>query len=667
MQHILANLNQQQRIAVKECTHPLLVIAGAGSGKTKVITTKICYLISELKINPNNIVAITFTNKSAKEMAERVTTMLNDLHLSSRGLTISTFHSLGLKILREEAQLLGYKKNFSILDSYDAAKIINDIINSTDKNTVKATQSKISLCKNQSLTPEKLVQNASNDEELVFARVYQTYQDTLKTYHCVDFDDLINLPVELLTKHPEIHHKYKQKIKYLLVDEYQDTNMCQYQLIRLLVGDSGRFTTVGDDDQSIYAWRGANSENLNILQQDFPHLQVVKLEQNYRSTITILKAANNLIKHNPKVFDKKLWSDYGMGNSIKINSYSSDEAEADAIARKIMIQTTSSNTKYSEFAVLYRGNHQSKIIEQALRNYKIPYQVSGGQSFFEKPEIKDICSYLRLLANEDDDVAFVRAITTPKKGIGATTMDKLSHYAGNRHISLFEAMFEHGFADICPENTLDELLNFGSFINNFQYRMEREDAGVLINELVNAIRYENYLYEQDDVKVAEKKWANVLNLAEWITNQALKKEKKLAEIIQTISLISILEGKDKDDIDAVKLITIHASKGLEYPHVFIISCEEGIIPHTESINNDQVEEERRLMYVAITRAKYQLDISYCNMRKKNGVNETREKSRFLNEIGNENIIDESLTKTLKIKDNQELKDRLEAIKSLLNN
>lgn len=661
MSNLISKLNNIQQEAVKYVDGPLLVIAGAGSGKTRVITTKIAYLINNCNYLAKHITAITFTNKAAKEMLERTASLTKGTN--TQGLTITTFHSLGLKILKQEASHLGYKTNFSILDSYDSGKIISDIVKSTDKSIVRALQSQISLWKNSFISPAAILAGASDDIELQNGQIFQQYQDTLKTYHAVDFDDLIKLPIELFETNLEVLYKWQQRIHYLLIDEYQDTNMCQYKLVKLLTARSNRFTAVGDDDQSIYAWRGANIENLNNLQKDFAALKVIKLEQNYRSTTTILAAANNLINNNPKLFTKKLWSEFGGGEVIKLVSCKNEEGEADTVVRKIMLHQLQFGSKFSDYAILYRGNYQARVLEQSLRNYQLPYIVSGGQSFFDRAEIKDITSYLRLLVNDDDDTAFIRSVTTPKRGIGQATIEKLANYAKVRQISLFAAIFEEGFASVCNSTQLQDLRDFGGFINNLQFRMDRDSALDILMDLVCGIKYEEYLYEQETAKLAEKKWSNVMNLVEWIGKKSA--EKKLAEIIQLIMLINLLDERNSESIDAITLSTLHAAKGLEYPYVYLIGCEEGILPHQESINGDMLEEERRLMYVGITRAQKELTLSYCQERRAAGETRLVERSRFLDELGEENIEDMLKRQQSKISDNQELRDKLEHLQKFL--
>ncbi len=627
-----ALLNPPQREAIHYLDGPLLVLAGAGSGKTRVITFKIAHLIREGGISARNIAAITFTNKAAREMMERAAKLLSSEEI--RGLTVSTFHSLGMQILRQEAPHLGYKPQFSILDAYDAGKIISDILKSTAKDEVRRVQSQISLWKNDFKTPDQVLLDASNEWESVCARTYLSYQATLAAYQAVDFDDLIRLPVELFERFPEVLNKWQNKLRYLLLDEYQDTNTCQYRLVKLLTGVRGMFTAVGDDDQSIYAWRGANMENLRLLQQDFPKLKIIKLEQNYRSTVRILRAANSVIANNPKLFEKQLWSELGLGEPIHVVQCKDEEHEAETVVQRLLAHKFECRTDFKDYAILYRGNYQARIFEQALRTHKVPYQMAGGQSFFDKPEIKDVLSYMRLVTNPDDDPAFIRALTTPKRGVGAVTLEKLGAWAGQRQVSLFAAAHETGFQSQVQAAQLEPLTQFCAFIDALKMRALREGAGALILEMLGAIGYEAWLYDSEDSpRAAENKWKNVLELAAWLTRKGDEDNKNLIELTQTIALITMLEGRDEGEVDAVKMSTLHASKGLEYPHVFLVGCEEGILPHSESVDNGMVEEERRLMYVGITRAQRSLTLSYCVKRKRAGEWQFVDPSRFISEIG----------------------------------
>ena len=645
----LSQLNQPQREAVKYLDGPLLVLAGAGSGKTRVITQKISYLIDEAGYNPKEIAAITFTNKASREMQERVSKLMQGKN--TKGLTVTTFHSLGLQMLRQEAALLGYKPQFSILDSSDSFKIIADILATTDKQLLKKTQYQISHWKNSFINPDQAkalsFEKTGPDEDLTHtaAKVYQLYQQTLKAYQAVDFDDLIKLPVELFEQHETALNKWQGKLQYLLVDEYQDTNACQYKLVKMLTGIRGQFTAVGDDDQAIYGWRGADVENLRQLTEDFSKLKIIKLEQNYRSTVRILRAANTVIANNPKLFEKKLWSELGTGDLIQVSAQQSEESEAESVLMKLQAHKFEHRTKFMDYAILYRGNHQARVFEQQLRNQKIPYTISGGQSFFDKAEIKDLVSYLRLIANEDDDPAFIRAATTPKKGIGNTTLERLGEYASAHKISLFAAAFEQTFQAEVGAKQLDDLLTFCQYIQKIQARAVRDPAGEVLNDLLNSIQYEAFLYDSEEPRAAENKWANVLEFIGWLTKKGESSTefgnesdgKNLLELTQMVSLMSMLEGREDGEPDAVKLSTLHAAKGLEFGHVFLVGVEEGILPHRESIDNDQIEEERRLMYVGITRAQKSLNISWCKKRKRAGEMQQCEPSRFIAELPKDDV------------------------------
>ncbi|HOY70976.1 MAG TPA: UvrD-helicase domain-containing protein [Methylotenera sp.] len=645
---MLNSLNAPQREAVKYLDGPLLVLAGAGSGKTRVITQKISYLINEADYQPKEIAAITFTNKAALEMRERVTKLMQGKNL--KGLTIATFHSLGLQILRQEAALLGYKPQFSILDASDSYKILSDVLATTDKQLLRKTQWQISNWKNGFVNPDQAKATANEELTHAAAKVYQIYQQTLKAYQAVDFDDLIKLPVELFDTHEDALNRWQRKLQYLLIDEYQDTNACQYKLVKMLTGVRGQFTAVGDDDQAIYGWRGADVENLRQLTEDFSKLKVIKLEQNYRSTVRILRAANQVISNNPKLFEKKLWSELGTGDLMQITACMSEEHEAESVLMKLQAHKFEHRTQFKDYAILYRGNHQARIFEKELRKNNIPYTISGGQSFFDKAEIKDLVSYLRLIANEDDDPAFIRAATTPKKGIGNTTLERLGEYASAHKISLFAAAFESEFQSEIGHKQCDDLLNFCQYINKLQDRAVSDIAGEVLNDLLTAIQYESYLYDIEEPRAAEAKWSNVLDFVGWLTKKgeastefgAETEGKNLLELTQMVSLMSMLEGQEEGEPDAVKLSTLHAAKGLEFGHVFLIGVEEGILPHRESVDlatsdPTKIEEERRLMYVGITRAQKSLNISWCKKRKRAGEMEMCEPSRFIGEIPKEDV------------------------------
>jgi ATP-dependent DNA helicase Rep len=625
-----AQLNPQQREAVKYLDGPLLVLAGAGSGKTRVITRKIAYLVAECGFDPRTIAAITFTNKAAREMRERVGELLEGKQ--GKGLTVSTFHSLGLSILRHEAKHLGYKPKFSLLDAADAQGILADIIKATDKAGLRRAGAVISNWKNALLNPDAALAAAEDEEDRQLAIAYKGYQATLKAYQAMDFDDLIRLPVQLFQAEPEVLSRWQNKLRYLLVDEYQDTNGAQYALMKLLAGPSGHFTAVGDDDQAIYAWRGADIENLRRLSQDYPRLKVIPLTQNYRSSQRILGAANSVIKNNSRLHDKRLWSELGHGDPIEVVRCKDDQQEAETIAVRITAHKFQNRARFSDYAVLYRGNHQARVIEEAMRSAKIPYVLSGGQSFFDRSEIKDLIAYLRLLSNQDDDPAFIRAVTTPRRGIGPATLERLGQYSAERHISLFEALYEEGFQPRIAPKQMEPLTEFGDFINRLAFRAGKEAAGPLLEELLAAIHYEAWLYDNEDDRSARTKWQNVRDFVDWLAKKGEEDEKSLIDLTQTVALMNLLEGREEANPDAVRLSTLHAAKGLEFPHVFLAGVEEEVLPHRECLEDARLEEERRLMYVGITRAQRSLTITWCGKRKRAGEWAECEPSRFLAEL-----------------------------------
>lgn len=639
-------LNTPQRNAVNYMDGPCLVLAGAGSGKTRVITQKIVNLIELHGYDPKHIAALTFTNKAALEMQERIAKLLAEPR-QARQLTVSTFHSLGVKILRQEAQALGLKDRFSIMDSDDCFSLVQDLAITTDKQLIRRIQTAMSLWKNGLVDPEVALQQAQDEDEAIAARVYRSYVATLSAYQAVDFDDLIRLPVELFRSNEQVRDKWQRRLRYLLVDEYQDTNTCQYELVKLLVTGVGKkpmFTAVGDDDQAIYAWRGATIENLTTLQVDFPNLEIIKLEQNYRSSTRILQAANSVIGNNPKLFEKSLWSEHGLGDPVKVLGMQDDEQEAEQVAIMISAHRFERQAKYSDYAILYRGNHQARVIEQALRRERIPYTISGGQSFFDRAEIKDIIAYLRLIANEDDDPAFIRAITTPKRGVGLATLEVLGEFAGQWQCSLFAAVFKGGIEAKLPDKQLRPLRNFCTFINQVEAHAHREShASELLDDLMKEINYEGYLYDSFEDRAAQNKWQNVLDFTQWLKTKGSggkdgnDDHRSLLDLTQMVALMTMMEGKDEEP-DAVRMSTLHASKGLEYPHVFLVGVEEGILPHKGDPDAPvetyaaRIEEERRLMYVGITRAQRSLHITWCKKRKRAGVQVHCDPSRFIKEM-----------------------------------
>nr|WP_286198301.1 DNA helicase Rep [Salinisphaera sp. G21_0] len=637
-------LNDRQAEAVKYIDTPLLVLAGAGSGKTSVITTKIAYLIQQCGISAKNIVAVTFTNKAAREMKERVGKLVKGK--ASSGLTVSTFHNLGLNIIRREYQVLGYKPGFSIFDQQDARSLITDLMQrdaSADDNGVDQIQHCISNWKNDLITPAQALQIARQPWEQTAAIVYEHYNRMLKAYNSVDFDDLIMKPVELFRHYPEVLQRWQDKVHYMLVDEYQDTNGAQYELVRRLVGDRRKLTVVGDDDQSIYAWRGAKPENLAQLKEDYPSLKVIKLEQNYRSTSRILKAANTLIANNPHVFEKTLWSEMGVGDEIRVIKCRNDEMECERIATEIIAHKLRHDNSYKDYAVLYRGNFQSRLLELKLQHHGIPYHINGGTSFFARAEVKDIMAYLRLLINQDDDNAFLRVVNTPKREIGPSTLEKLGNYANKHRISMYKACEEAALAEDLAPQYVDRLRRFTGWMDDVSRRLQTsEDPMQVVREMIADSDYENWLMQHSSTPAqAEKRMANVWFLVDAL-QQTLERgdeDRTVADAIARLILRDMLErNEEEEDADRVQLLTLHASKGLEYPHVFMMGMEEELLPHRTSIEEDNIEEERRLTYVGITRARKSLTMTLAGQRKQFGEIIDTLPSRFLDELPQEDLV-----------------------------
>ncbi|EGR0659220.1 DNA helicase Rep [Vibrio cholerae] len=638
-------LNPRQDEAVKYVSGPCLVLAGAGSGKTRVITNKIAYLVQQCGYKARNIAAVTFTNKAAREMKERVAQTLGKGE--SRGLMVSTFHTLGLNIIRREFKALGLKAGFSLFDDQDQLALLKELTEKQldgDKDLLRLLLSTISNWKNDMLTPPQAKAMAKGEQQLLFAHCFELYQKQMQSYNALDFDDLILLPVLLLRSNEEVRQRWQNRIRYLLVDEYQDTNTSQYELVKLLVGERGRLTVVGDDDQSIYSWRGAKPQNLVLLGEDFPSLKLIKLEQNYRSTSRILRAANILIANNPHVYQKALFSELAEGEKLKVILANNEDHEAERVTAEIIAHKFLNRTEYRDYAILYRGNHQSRLIEKSLTQNRVPYKLSGGTSFFARAEIKDIMAYLRVLVNPDDDNAFLRIVNTPKREIGPATLEKLGSYANMRGKSLFTASFELGLEQHLSGRGLENLRRFTEWLVAIADNAERGNTVEAVRALVRDIRYEDWLYETSaSPKAAEMRMKNVSDLYSWIVadlegDNPDQQEKTLKEVVQRLTLRDMMErGEENDDSDAVQLMTLHASKGLEFPYVYLIGAEEGILPHQTSIDEENVEEERRLMYVGITRAQRELTFIVCKERRQFGELIKPSQSRFLDELPQDDI------------------------------
>jgi ATP-dependent DNA helicase Rep len=675
-------LNLAQQEAVNYLHGPCLVLAGAGSGKTRVITHKIGRLIQS-GMPPQRIAAITFTNKAAAEMRERAKGLIGR---AAKDVLVCTFHALGVRLLRQDGAALGLKPNFSILDTDDVTSILKDAGGTTDAATARQWQWTISGWKSAGLNSEQALALAATEEDRVTAIVMGRFEERLTAYQSVDFDDLISLPLKLLQNHPEVRQKWQGLMGHVLVDEYQDTNATQYEMLKLLVGGNAakeaRFTAVGDDDQSIYGWRGATLDNLKKLPVDFPTLKVIKLEQNYRSTSAILRAANNVIGPNPKLFPKNLWSDLGEGEPVRVVDADNEEHEAERAVARIqslrvegnLAQAGAQYKAFKDFAVLYRANHQAKPFEKALRKAGIPYKVSGGQSFFDRAEIRDLCAWFRLWSNNDDDPAFLRAVTTPKRGIGHQTLGALGIFAGQYKLSLFEALFSPSLPSVLATKAVGSLHEFGRYINDLQFRARHtegaEKARTFMTDWLKEIDYEKHLTDgEESEKVAAAKWGNVLEFCDWMAQRCggqiddaagvtAKEVKSLLEVAQTIALLSTISDREKDQ-DVVTLSTLHASKGLEWPHVMLVGVTEGMLPFKLGDNPDdtstqqddvalRLQEERRLMYVGITRAQRSLAVSWTRRRKKGREMVAVLPSRFIAEMGlNQNTVKEDPREKLK--------------------
>ncbi|USI28829.1 DNA helicase Rep [Alteromonas macleodii] len=632
-------LNEAQESAVTFVSGPCLVLAGAGSGKTRVITNKIAHLVRNCDMPARYIAAVTFTNKAAREMKERVAQTLGKPE--ARGLKVSTFHTMGLTIIKAHVKDLGLKPGFSLFDDKDSFALLNDLTSDTldgDKDQLQLLQSCISNWKNDLILPDALLKSATSTGEREFAEAYKRYQDNLKAYNALDFDDLILLPTLLLKSSEAIRAKWQSKIRYLLVDEYQDTNTSQYELVKLLVGERARFTVVGDDDQSIYSWRGAKPQNLHLLQQDFPRLNVIKLQQNYRSSGRILHCANILIQNNPHLFDKTLFSELQYGEPLKVIEAKNEEHEGERVVAELLAHKFMNRTQFKDYAILYRGNHQSRIFEKLLMSNRIPYKISGGMSFFGRAEVKDIMAYLRLLVNQDDDNALLRIINTPGRGIGRATLEKLGNFANSLGVSMFEAATHPNLNSVLPDKAFHSVSTFARWVVELSDNAERGNTADAVRTMIRTMGYEEWLYETSaSPKAAEMAMANVSTLFGWVNDMLegndLDQPMTLTEVVNRLILRDIMErGEDDGEGDQVQLMTLHASKGLEFPIVFLVGMEEGLLPHQSSIDEDNVEEERRLAYVGITRAQRELIFSLAKERRQFGEVINPEPSRFLFEL-----------------------------------
>ncbi len=643
-------LNPSQQHAVEFVTGPCLVLAGAGSGKTRVITNKIAHLIRQCGYQARHIAAVTFTNKASREMKERVAQTLG--RQEARGLTIATFHTLGLEIIKREYKALGMKAKFSLFDEHDQQALLKDLTGQWlegDKDLLKQLASTISNWKNDLLDPGQAAALARSERDKLFAHCYELYDAHLRACNVLDFDDLILRPTLLLQRDADARERWQNRLRYLLVDEYQDTNTSQYELVKMLVGSRARFTVVGDDDQSIYSWRGARPQNLELLQKDFPALQVIKLEQNYRSTERILKAANILIANNPHLFEKRLFSQLGYGEALKVVTANNEDHEAERVVGELIAHHFIHKTRYRDYAILYRGNHQSRLFEKMLMQNRIPYRISGGTSFFARPEIKDLLCYLRVLTNQDDDSAFLRVVNTPRREIGSATLQKLGEWATARNKGLFAASFDLGLSQTLNGRGLESLQRFTYWMAEIA-RLAEGDPVQAVRDLIHGMEYESWLYETSpSPKAAEMRMKNVNQLFSWMTDMLvgsdLDEPMTLDQVVTRFTLREMMErGENDEELDQVQLMTLHASKGLEFPYVFLVGMEEGLLPHQSSIDENNIEEERRLAYVGITRAQKELTFTLCRERRQYGETIRPEPSRFLLELPQDDLAWETVRK-----------------------
>lgn len=638
---LLKGLNKEQRAAVKHTEGPLLIMAGAGSGKTRVLTHRIAYLMEEKRIPPRNILAITFTNKAAREMKDRVRQLIGP---DSEQMWVSTFHSMCVRILRRDIDRIGYNRNFSILDSSDQLTVIKQVLKDLNIDSKKfeprALQGRISTAKNELITPETFAEQAGNFYDRQVAQVYETYQKILRKNHSLDFDDLIMETIHLFQRVPEVLEYYQRRFQYIHVDEYQDTNHAQYYLVKQLASRYQNICVVGDSDQSIYRWRGADITNILSFENDYPRAKTVMLEQNYRSTKSILDAANHVIKNNTSRKPKKLWTENPEGKKIKYYKGTTEQDEALFVTQKIQELTRSGEYKPSDIAVLYRTNAQSRAIEDTLMKSNVGYQMVGGTKFYDRKEIKDLIAYLRLIANPDDDLSFERVVNVPKRGIGKTSMDRLRAYAAQNDLSFHEAVEEVDFTGV-TKKAANALVEFSELIKTLSQQQEFLTATDMVEQVLERSGYEEMLKNERSIESESR----LENLEEFKTvTKEFEKNSEDKTVIAFLTDLALIADIDQmDDLeegseDKVTLMTLHAAKGLEFPVVFLIGMEETVFPHSRAMFDDEeLEEERRLAYVGITRAEKELYLTHAAMRTLYGRTTMNPISRFINEIPEELI------------------------------
>ncbi|AOH53102.1 ATP-dependent DNA helicase PcrA [Peribacillus muralis] len=633
---LLTGLNEQQQKAVKSTDGPLLIMAGAGSGKTRVLTHRIAYLMVEKEIAPWNILAITFTNKAAREMKERIRAILGG---ASEDIWISTFHSMCVRILRRDIDRIGFNRNFSILDTTDQQSVIKQIMKERNMDTKKydyrAILGSISSAKNELVGPEEYMKTASDFFTKITADVYTEYQKRLRKNSALDFDDLIMMTIQLFQLVPEVLEYYQRKFQYIHVDEYQDTNRAQYMLVKLMASRFRNLCVVGDSDQSIYRWRGADIANILSFEKDYPNANMIFLEQNYRSTKKILEAANKVIDNNQNRKPKNLWTENADGNKLFYYRADNEQGEAQFVAGKINELVQDGSRKYSDIAILYRTNAQSRVMEEVLLKSNINYAIVGGTKFYDRKEIKDLLAYLRLIANPDDDISLRRVINVPKRGIGATSMDKVADYANQYDVSIYKALESVEMVGISGKAT-KAAREFHTLITNYTNQQEYLSVTELVEEVIKKTGYREMLQAEKTIESQSR----LENIDEFLSVtkafESNSDDKSLVGFLTDLALVADIDQLDENSEEAtntVTLMTLHSAKGLEYPVVFLLGLEEGVFPHSRSLmDEEEMEEERRLAYVGITRAENELFISNAQMRTLYGRTSMNPVSRFIGEI-----------------------------------
>ena len=629
----LKTLNAQQKEAVTTLDGPIMILAGAGSGKTRVIIQRIAYLIQKKQIPPQQIIAVTFTNKAAEEMRKRLQGILSG---KQEGINLSTFHSLGVSLLRKSIHHLGYRSNFIIYDTRDQFSVIKTIMEDQDFDDnelidAKSVHYEICQAKSTGVLPEEFMdQHASQQKQLV-GKIFRHYQKTMKGCNAIDFDDILNLTVTLFEEYPEVMDSLTERFRYIMVDEYQDTNHIQYKLLRHLTKRHRNLCVVGDDDQSIYGWRGAEVKNILDFERNYPDVKFIRLEQNYRSTQKILTAANQVISENTQRMPKKLWSEKHVGEKLDWLLADSEEEELEAVTRKIRTKIMQQGRRYLDYSILYRSNFQSRLVEEALREAKIPYRMLGGTSFYDREEIRDALAYLKVIHNPNDEVSLHRIINTPRRGIGKTSLIKAYEYCHEKHLPLFKVMRDARKYERIPKDSAFKMEIFTGIISNYKQRFANEVLGTVLKDLLDEIGYLRFLETRSgDAKTRERRIMNVLELQVSVRKFSDKfPEANLQSFLERVSLFTQSDNDPETKADQVSIMTLHSAKGLEFPFVFMVGMSEGVFPNNRAIEEGSEDEERRLCYVGITRAQQELTFSMAKSRKRYGESIKQEPSRFL--------------------------------------